>query len=231
MQKWNRVCPISFVDTEERRVFLYNPHTVEQYHIYSYLKEKFYLEYCLLSPLSRSSMLIEDMAGGKAAFGYENGAVREIALPPPPDPEQVKAFLKGFQALEPKPCLTDFEGITHWWLDHPNPLTYQQALGLTDDLYRHVLTYPLIDDKMARSIVAKGLVTEKEFFDIRLWYRNGHVMTCWLGQLGLDGTGNIYGLSFKYREPDEQKFEFYLLDDYYCFMNHITPAPSGNTDI
>ena len=104
---------------------MYNPHTVEQYHIYSYLKEKFYLEYCLLSPLSRSSMLIEDMAGGKAAFGYENGAVREIALPPPPDPEQVKAFLKGFQALEPKPCLTDFEGITRWWLDHPNPLTYQ----------------------------------------------------------------------------------------------------------
>ena len=42
---------------------MYNPHTVEQYHIYSYLKEKFYLEYCLLSPLSRSSMLIEDMAG------------------------------------------------------------------------------------------------------------------------------------------------------------------------
>ena len=30
---------------------MYNPHTVEQYHIYSYLKEKFYLEYCLLSPL------------------------------------------------------------------------------------------------------------------------------------------------------------------------------------
>ena len=42
---------------------MYNPHTVEQYHIYSYLKEKFYLEYCLLSPLSRSSMLIEDMEG------------------------------------------------------------------------------------------------------------------------------------------------------------------------
>ena len=98
---------------------MYNPHTVEQYHIYSYLKEKFYLEYCLLSPLSRSSMLIEDMAGGKAAFGYENGAVREIALPPPPDPEQVKAFLKGFQALEPKPCLTEALPAGGWTIPIP----------------------------------------------------------------------------------------------------------------
>lgn len=208
---------------------MYKPQTIEQYKIHCYLKEQFHLEQCLLSPLSRSSMLLEDLAGDKIAFGYENGAVREIAVPLPSDPEKVKAFLKSFRALEPKPCLNDFESITRWWLVHPNPLTYQQALGLTDDLYRHFLSYPLIDDEAAQTIVAKGLVTEKEFSDIRLWYRNGHVMTCWLGQLGLDGTGNIYGLTFRYRKPDERKYEFYLLDDYYCFMNHITAAPSGDT--
>lgn len=210
---------------------MYKPQTTEQYKICFYIKEHFYLDQFLLSPLSRNSMLLEDSAGDKIAFGYLNGVVQEIAIPPPPDPEKVKDFFKSFRALEPKPRLDDFKSITRWWLNHSNPLTYQQALGLTDDLYRHFLSYPLIDDETVRRIVAKGLVTEKEFCDIRLWYRNGHVMTCWLGQLGLDGTGNIYGLIFRYRKPGERKFEFYLLDDYYCFMNHITPPPSGNTDM
>jgi len=109
------------------------------------------------------------------------------------------------------------------------PHTYQQALGLPDDLYRHFLTYPPLDDDAVRRLVSKGLVTEKEFCDIRLWYRNGHVMTCWLGPLGLDGTGNIYGLTFRYRKPEERKYEFYLLDDYYRFMNHINSEESGDT--
>ena len=201
---------------------MYNPHTVEQYHIYSYLKEKFYLEYCLLSPLSRSSMLIEDMAGGKAAFGYENGAVREIALPPPPDPEQVKAFLKGFQALEPKPCLTDFEGITRWWLDHPNPLTYQMALGLPDDLYRHFLTHEVLEDEAVYQLAAKKAVTESEFLDICLWYHNGHFRDHWFGQTGLDGTGDIYCLTRHYGTADAREMEFYLINDYYRYMKQIS---------
>lgn len=210
---------------------MYKPGTIEQYKIYSYLKEKFYLEEFLLYPISRTSMLLEDKAGDKLALEYQNGSVREIDLPSPPDIEEVKAFLKSFHALEPKPCLNDFESITLWWLEHPNPLTLQQALGLTDDLYRHFLVYPLIDDETVRRIVSKGLVTEKEFLDIRLWYRNGHVMTCWLGQLGLDGTGNIYGLIFRYRKPNATKYEFYLLDDYYRFMNHIPDLASEDAAI
>lgn len=142
---------------------MYKPGTIEQYKIYSYLKEKFYLEEFLLYPISRTSMLLEDKAGDKLAFEYQNGSVREIDLPSPPDIEEVKAFLKSFHALEPKPCLNDFESITLWWLEHPNPLTLQQALGLTDDLYRHFLVYPLIDDETVRRIVSKGLVTEKNF--------------------------------------------------------------------
>ena len=91
------------------------------------------------------------------------------------------------------------------------------------------MTYPPLDDDAVRRLVSNGLVTEKEFCDIRLWYRNGHVMTCWLGPLGLDGTGNIYGLTFRYRKPEERKYEFYLLDDYYRFMNHINSEESGDT--
>src|SRR5699024_11930536 len=88
----------------------------------------------LVSPLSRTSLLLEDETGEQLAFGFLDDEVREIPLPPPAAPEEIKDFIRRFRALNPKPRLHTFEDITRWWLDHPNPLTYQQALGLSDEL-------------------------------------------------------------------------------------------------
>lgn len=200
---------------------MYKPYTVEQYHVYRFLKENFALKHFLVSPVSRTTLLLKDKAGEEMAFAFLNGQVQEVPLPSPPDPDAVKAFVTWFRQLTPRPALYTFEEITKWWLDHPNPLTYQQALGLPDDLYHRFLSSDLLDDEAVIRLVEKGLVSMESYQDIRLWYFNGNYASCWLGPLGLDGTGNIYGLTLRYRKPDAREMEFYLLDDYYRCMNHI----------
>lgn len=200
---------------------MYKPHTVEQYKIYQFLKQQFELERFLLSPLSRSALMLEDQTGERIAFRFQDGKVSETELPPPASPEELKSFAAWFRALDPPPRLRSFEDITRWWLDHPNPLTYQQALGLKDDLYRHFLSNPQLDDEDVLSLVSKGLVTESEYNSIRIWYLDGKRFTCWLGPEGLDGTGDIYRLVLHYNTPDAREYTFYLLNDYYRCMNNI----------
>mgnify|MGYP000146737034 FL=1 len=116
---------------------MYKPHTIEQYKVYRFLEENFALEHFLLAPLSRFGLMLEDKTGEKIAFAFLNNCVQEIPVPAPAAPETVTAFLKQFRSLTPHPVVHDFEALTHWWLNNPNPLTYQQALGMSDDLYRH----------------------------------------------------------------------------------------------
>ena len=104
---------------------------------------------------------------------------------------------------------------------HPNPLTYQMALNLPDDLYRHFLAHMILEDEEVYRLVEKGLVTENEYLDIRLWYHNGPFRDHWLGPLGVDGTGYLYGLTRLYRKPNTYEMHFYVMDDYYRRMNHL----------
>jgi hypothetical protein len=200
---------------------MYKPHTVEQYKIVKYLKEDqhFVMDHFILSPLSRSVLLLENRTGTQLAFYYSHGSVTEIPIPAPPDPNEVLAFIRKFRADPARPQLRSLEEITKWWHTAPNPLPYQQALSLPDDLYRHFLTYPLYSEETVRQIAAKKYITEDEYLGIRLWYRNENSPHCWLGPLGLDGTGNFYGLTFRYRLPDAEEIVFYVMDDYFRFMN------------
>lgn len=200
---------------------MYKPYTIDQYKVYRFLEENFALENFLLSPLSRSALMLEDKAGDKIAFALQDGRVLEIQIPDPPPPAVVKEYLKHFHTLDPKPELKTFDAVTRWWVKHPNPLTHQQALRLSDDLYRHFLSHHLIQEDDARQLAASGLVTEDQYRDIQLWFRNGNTANHWLGPLGVDGVGNIYGLTLYYGTPQACKFEFYLFDDYYRHMNHI----------
>ena len=45
---------------------------------------------------------------------------------------------------------------------------------------------------------------------------------CIRDSLGVDGTGSLYGLTFDYQTASPTKTQFYLLDDYYRVMNHLT---------
>ena len=93
---------------------------------------------------------------------------------------------------------------------------------MSDDLYHHFLSHPLISEDDALRLARKGLVTESEYNDLQLWYFKGHTMSCWFGPLGVDGTGSLYGLTFDYQTASPTKTQFYLLDDYYRVMNHLT---------
>ena len=158
---------------------MYKPHTIEQYKIQQFLDHTFAMEHFLVSPLSRSALMLEDRCGERIAFSFSDNEVREIPIPSAPSPDKVKSFIRSFRALGAKPHLRTFEDVTRWWLNHPNPLTYQQALGLPDELYRRFLSSTLIEDEDAQRLAASGLVSEDAYQDIQLWYLNGNTADCW----------------------------------------------------
>ncbi|MFR5005762.1 MAG: hypothetical protein ACLTDZ_03235 [Oscillospiraceae bacterium] len=202
---------------------MYKPHTIEQYKVYRFLEENFALEHFLLAPLSRFGLMLEDKTGEKIAFAFLNDCVQEIPVPAPAAPETVTAFLKQFRDLTPHPVVHDFEALTRWWLNNPNPLTYQQALGMSDDLYRHFLSHPLISEDEALRLARKGLVTESEYNDLRLmvFQRPYNVLLVWSSGSRWHRQ-TLYGLTFDYQTASPTKTQFYLLDDYYRVMNHLT---------
>lgn len=150
---------------------MYKPHTIAQFKVLQYLKEQGgVLECFLLSPVSRDALMVEDQKGEKLAFEYRDGLVRERPAPVPAPPEIVETFVRGFHAAPGRPALRTFEDVTRWWLDHKNPLTYQQALGLPDDLYRHFLGHKLYVEEDVRRVIQKPVITDEEYRGVLLWY-------------------------------------------------------------
>ena len=191
---------------------MYKPYTIDHYKVYQFIKQHFVIEHFLISPLSRSALLLQDQRGDKIAFSCQNNVIQEIEIPIASEPETVGLFIKEFTSDPSIKTLNTFDAITQWWLNVPNPLSYQQALNLPDDLYHHFLTYPLLTDEEVRHLLFNSPISEKQYNDIRLWYRNGNYASCWLGLLGVDGTGIRYGLTFRFRKPEAQTLEFYLMD-------------------
>ena len=206
---------------------MYKAHTIEQFKILQYMKQHFEMEHCILSPLSRSSMMLEDAKGEKVAFDYQDGEIHQIPIPEPISPEEVRNYIRAFKKAPHQPVFRTFDDATHWWLNTPNPLSYQQLFGFSNEMYRHFLTRRLLDDEEVMELVTRKVVTELEYKDIRLWYRNGNSCDCWFGPYGVDGTGNSYQMIFNYSRPTEQRFLFYVKDEYYCFMNGF-PYPYEN---
>lgn len=198
---------------------MYKPHTVEQFKVWQFLKERFVLEEFILSPVSRRALMLEDKTGERIVFAWSGETAVEEPVPELADPEIVRAFLKAQHDRPDRPRLTDIEQVTRWWLENESPLSYQQALGFSDVLYRYFLTHKMYSDEEIIALVKKGLVTEEEYLGIKLWYFNGNVRGNWLGPLGIDGTGDIYGLTLRYRTPEQVEYVFYLENDYYRFMN------------
>ena len=198
---------------------MYKPHTVEQFKVWQFLKERFHLEHFILSPISRKALMLEDKTGECIVFGWDEDAAVEQPLPEPATEETIKAFFLELNARPDRPQLHTIEEVTRWWLANENPLTYQRALGFSDELYRYYLTHKQYTDEELLSIVQKKLVTEEEYMGIKLWYLDGNTGCCWLGPRGVDGTGDIYALILHYHTSRQVEYVFYLENEYYRFMN------------
>lgn len=195
---------------------MYKPHTIEQFKVWQYLNQNFVMDQFILSPVSRTALKVEDKTGDQLIFEYRDGQVLECPEPPIPSREEVAYFIRTYRKI--RPLLRTFEDITYWWLNHPTPLSYQQALALPNDLYRHYLCHKVYDTDEVCRIVSRGVVSREEYRGLRLWYRDGNWRNCWLGSLGVDGTGNLYGLTFNYRRFNKIEYLFYLEDEYYQDM-------------
>lgn len=93
---------------------MYKPHTIEQYKIQQFLDHTFAMEHFLVSPLSRSALMLEDRSGERIAFSFSDNEVCEIPIPSAASPEKVKSFIRRFRALGSKPHLHTFEDVTRW---------------------------------------------------------------------------------------------------------------------
>ena len=192
---------------------MYKPYTIEHYKLLQILNDQFSLSQFDISPLSRNALLLEDRDGGQAAFLYDKGHMRETQIPSYLSPVQAREYIREQNLAGKIPPMYCFDDVTRWWLNTPNPLSYQQALGLSDTLYRHFLRKPLMDDKAALAMVSKGKISDAEYNDLLLWYLNGHRHDCWLGWLGLDFVGELYGLTLHYGTANPETLLFYLMDD------------------
>lgn len=192
---------------------MYKPHTIEHYKLVQFLKDHFALEQFDLSPLSRKALLLEDMDGKQIAFTYENEGIHLTTVPTYFSPSQAKDYIREQNLAGNLPPMYCFEDVTRWWLNTPNPLSYQQALGLSDTLYRHYLRNCLLDDEAAIALISKGKITDLEYNDLLLWYLNGHRHDCWLGWLGIDSVGELYGLTRNYGTKCPETILFYLAND------------------
>ena len=129
---------------------------------------------------------------------------------PPADPASVDLFRRCLDFQFPKSSQRTFPARNALWSTGAFPLTYQQALGLPDDLFRHYLkTQPLTREEV-RDLAARGSVTEPDFWSMQLWRLDGHTEDCTLCGPWEDGVGT-YGILFLPRpgQPAEE-LHFYV---------------------
>lgn len=203
---------------------MYKPFTVELFRIQQYLKEQFDLSHFLQMPLSRDTVLLQDEQGAQIAFKYQNNSVCQIPVPTTLSYDEVVAYIRSLRQGRKVPNLKTFQDVTRWWASNPNPLTYQQALGLSNDLYAHFLTHKLLEDEDVLRLVHQDVITESEYKSLRLWHRDGNLHRCLLVPYGVDGTGDSYELIWDYGRTSAVSFIFYVKNEYYCFMHGI-PYP------
>lgn len=194
---------------------MYKPHTIQQFKVLEFLKEQFAVEACLVAPISRHGLMLQDRGGGKIAFEYRDGAILEHPVPEPGSSYDCRVFMQALHYHYPKAEQQTFAAKTALWLKAPVGLTHQQALGLPDDLYLHYLTHAVPDEEAVRKLAARGMMTKGDYQGVLLWYLDGHFARNYLGAGGVDGVGIYIDLIFDYRSPLAQHLQFYLDETVY----------------
>lgn len=189
---------------------MYKPCTAAQFRVMEYLHKTFDTSQCLIYPARPNALVLEDQFGERLEFFFRDGKVLEHPLMPPADFASVDLFLRCLNFQYPESSQRTFSARHALWSAGAFPLTYRQALGLTDDLFRHYLkTQPLTREEV-RDLAAHGSVTESDFRSMQLWRLDGHTEDCTLCGPWDDG-GRTYGILFLSRsgQPAEE-LRFYV---------------------
>lgn len=198
---------------------MFKPHTIEQFKVMCYINEQFVKGSVVVSPDSRTALKVTDNVGDSLVFDYRDGRVLELEERSVPSLEERRAYIKRVKTDPNPPVFQCLEDIVRWWHEEDRPISFQQALNLSDIIFQYYLTHEITNTEDARLLACKGRVTEEEYLAIQLWYLDGNFKTNWLGPFGVDGTGESYELVLDYRLPTEQRFRFYVMDEYYHAMN------------
>lgn len=142
---------------------MYKPRTIAQFKVMEYLKSSFVMEDCLVSPISLNGLMLEDRTMERIAFICYDDRIWESTIPAPAGRNSVRIFAHRLCLAYPRPEQQIFEAKTTLWLDHPGLLTYQQALGLPDDLFRHYLRYGVPTEDEVGQLAAQGRVSDEEY--------------------------------------------------------------------
>lgn len=206
---------------------MYRPFTVDLFQIQEYLRQHFDLGHFIQIPLTQGTVIIQDSCGQQLAFTCQDSSVKQIPIPSILSKKDSVAYIRLLRQKGKAPDLRTFHGVTKWWATTPNPLTYQQALGLPDDLYVHYLTHDLLNDEEVLHIVSQKIITEDEYRDLYLWCRNGNFCRSYLGAYGVDGFGASHKFIWNYGTPEAKTFIFYIKNEYCCFMHGIPYEQRG----
>ena len=192
---------------------MYKPRTISQHKVMEFLKDQFHLDSCLVWPISRNSLLLEDENHDQIAFASNEAGIYECEIPGPGTRTDVRMFYDYLRRKCPEPHQQTFNAKTQLWLNCPIRITYAQALGLGDELFRHYLTHPMMDkEDILRSIVT-GMVSMDDYRSMQLWYLDGHTKDTLLLIAGVDGIGQYADMVFHYRTPHAECHQFYLRED------------------
>lgn len=191
---------------------MYKPRTINQFKVMEFLKENFVTDACLISPISRDGLMLEDRNMDRIGFTCHGDTIAECDIPEPGTRGALRMFAEGLRLAYLRAEQQTFEAKTQQWLKCPGLVTYQQALGLDDDLFRHYLKHPMLSEDDVRHLAALGMVSEDVYRSILLWYLDGHCADNHLCVGGVDSTGTCIDLIFRYRQPSAELLQFYIMD-------------------
>ena len=192
---------------------MYKPRTIGQYKVMGFLRDQFHLDSCIVWPISRDGLLLEDQNHDQIAFASDEDGIYECEIPEPGTRTDVRMFHEYLRHKCPEPHQQTFDAKTQLWLTAPIGISYAQALGLGDELFRHYLTYPMMDKEDILRRIATGMVSMDDFRSMQLWYMDGHTKDTLLVIAGIDGIGQYADMVFHYRTPYAECHQFYLRED------------------
>lgn len=157
---------------------MYKPCTDAQFKVLEYLRGSFDTSLCLIYPSGPDGLVLEDPHGGKLAFSWQDGRIKEQPVPEPGSIDDVYLFGDTLIDRCPDQSRWTFEMRHKLWMEGTFHVTYQQAMGLPDELFRHYLSHPMIAAEDIPGLVVQGTMAKESYYSLLLWLQDGHTEDC-----------------------------------------------------